>query len=388
MISTNSSASCDPSPNRKINRSVADPRDNRFMGMALSLGRRGLGRVWPNPNVGCVIVRDDRVIGRGWTADGGRPHAETQALARCDAAGATAYVTLEPCAHHGHTPPCAQALIEAKVTRVVVGAADPDPRVSGRGIAMLRAAGINVTTGVRQAEACADMAGFLLRITENRPWVTLKLAASFDGRIATASGESRWITGPDARRMVHAMRARHDAVLVGAGTVRADNPTLTVRGIGITRQPVRVVASSRLNFTAPALRATLPDAPLWLCHGPDADTAPWAEDGITTVPCAQTGRQIDPADMMRALAARGLTRVFCEGGGALAASLLSAGLVDAIVGFTAGLVLGAEGTPQIGAMGIGHLTDAPRFTLLDTHKVGADIMHRWQKQPAPTASLV
>jgi diaminohydroxyphosphoribosylaminopyrimidine deaminase/5-amino-6-(5-phosphoribosylamino)uracil reductase len=237
-----------------------------------------------------------------------------------------------------------------------------------------------VTTGVRQAEACADMAGFLLRFTENRPFVTLKLAASFDGRIATAAGESRWITGPDARRMVHVMRARHDAVLVGAGTVRADNPTLTVRDIGIRRQPVRVVASSRLNFEAPALRATLDEAPLWLCHGPDADPSPWAADGITTLPCALTGRQIDPADMMQVLAARGLTRVFCEGGGTLAASLLSAGLVDEIVGFTAGLMLGAEGTPQIGAMGLARLADAPRFTLVDTRKVGADILHRWQKQ--------
>jgi diaminohydroxyphosphoribosylaminopyrimidine deaminase/5-amino-6-(5-phosphoribosylamino)uracil reductase len=245
---------------------------------------------------------------------------------------------------------------------------------------MLQAADIAVTMGVRQAEARADMAGFLLRVTENRPFVTLKLAASFDGRIATASGESRWITGPEARRMVHAMRARHDAVLVGAGTVRADNPTLTVRDIGITRQPVRVVASSRLNFKAAALRATLSDAPLWLCHGPDADTTPWAADGIETLPCIQAGRQIDPADMMQVLAARGLTRVFCEGGGALAASLLSAGLADEIVGFTAGLVLGAEGTPQIGAMGLGRLADAPRFDLIETRKVGSDVLHRWKKQ--------
>ncbi|MBT8412146.1 MAG: bifunctional diaminohydroxyphosphoribosylaminopyrimidine deaminase/5-amino-6-(5-phosphoribosylamino)uracil reductase RibD [Octadecabacter sp.] len=350
------------------------------MGMALSLGRRGRGRVWPNPNVGCVIVKDGRVIGRGWTADGGRPHAERQALLHCEAAGATVYVTLEPCAHHGQTPPCAQALVAAGVARVVIATGDPDPRVAGRGIAMLEAAGIAVTMGVRQAEARADMAGFLLRLTENRPFVTLKLAASFDGRIATASGESRWITGADARRMVHAMRARHDAVLVGAGTVRADNPTLTVRDIGITRQPVRVVASSRLNFEAPALQATLGDAPLWLCHGPAADTAPWQQAGIECVPCKLSGRQIDPLDMMQSLAAQGLTRVFCEGGGALAASLLSAGLIDEIVGFTAGLVLGAEGTPQIGAMGLGRLSEAPRFGLIETRKIGHDVMHRWRKQ--------
>ncbi|WP_375280471.1 bifunctional diaminohydroxyphosphoribosylaminopyrimidine deaminase/5-amino-6-(5-phosphoribosylamino)uracil reductase RibD [Pseudooctadecabacter sp.] len=352
------------------------------MGLALSLGRRGLGRVWPNPNVGCVIVKDGRVIGRGWTADGGRPHAETQALAQCAAVGATAYVTLEPCAHTGKTPPCAQALIDAKVARVVIAADDPDPRVSGKGIAMLRAAGIEVETGVRTAEAVRDMAGFLTRMTQNRPFVTLKLASSFDGRIATATGESQWITGPDARRMVHAQRAAHDAVLVGAGTVRADDPTLTVRDIGVTRQPVRIVASRKLDIDATALRATQDQAPLWLCHGADATVAPWQDAGATTIACAARGRQIDPIDMMAKLADLGLTRVFCEGGGSLAASLLAADLVDEVVGFTAGLILGAEGTPSVGAMGLDRLSDAPRFKLIETRTIGADLMHRWQRASA------
>jgi len=335
------------------------------MGMALSLGRRGLGRVWPNPNVGCVIVRPDdsggRVIGRGWTADGGRPHAETQALNGINASGATAYVTLEPCAHHGKTPPCADALIAAGVARVVLAVRDPDPRVSGRGIARLEGAGIDVTVGVREAEARADLAGFLLRITQDRPFVTLKLASTFDGRIATATGESKWITGPDARRMVHAMRARHDAVLVGAGTVRADDPTLTVRDMGAVRQPVRIVASSKLNFDATALIDTMAQAPLWLCHGRDAQTSDWAASGAELIACETIGRHIDPSDMMQKLAQSGLTRVFCEGGGTLAASLLSAGLVDEIVGFTAGLMIGAEGTPSVGAMGLSRLADAPQF---------------------------
>lgn len=347
------------------------------MGMALSLGRRGHGRVWPNPNVGCVIVRGGRIIGRGWTADGGRPHAETQALQGINASGATAYVTLEPCAHHGETPPCAEALIAAKVVRVVIGTGDPDPRVAGKGIALLRSVGIEVVCGVSETEARADLAGFLLRVTENRPFVTLKLASSFDGRIATASGESKWITGPDARRAVHAMRARHDAVLVGAGTVRADDPTLTVRGLGMRRQPVRIVASRSLEFEAAALLATLPDAPLWLCHGPDAVTADWAAKGADTIGCAVVDGQVDPADIMAKLAERGLTRVFCEGGGTLAASLLRAGLVDEVVGFTAGLMLGAEGTAQVGLMALDHLADAPRFNLLDIRAVGGDVMHRW-----------
>ncbi len=347
------------------------------MGMALSLGRRGLGRVWPNPNVGCVIVRDGRVIGRGWTADGGRPHAETQALQGVDAAGATAYVTLEPCAHHGKTPPCSEALIAAKVARVVIATGDPDPRVAGKGEAMLRDAGIVVDIGVREAEARADLAGFLLRTTQNRPFVTLKLASSFDGRIATATGESKWITGSDARRKVHGLRAQHDAVLVGAGTVRADDPSLTVRDLGVSRQPLRIVASGRLNIGATQLLATLPQAPLWLCHGANVDTQKWVDYGAQTFECALQGRQIDPVDMMQKLAARGLTRVFCEGGGSLAASLLAAGLVDEVVGFTAGVMLGAEGTPSIGAMGLDHLADAPRFELAESQRIGADLMHRW-----------
>jgi diaminohydroxyphosphoribosylaminopyrimidine deaminase/5-amino-6-(5-phosphoribosylamino)uracil reductase len=351
------------------------------MGQALSLGRRGLGRVWPNPNVGCVVVRPNenggRVIGRGWTADGGRPHAETRALDGINATGATVYVTLEPCAHHGQTPPCVETIIAAKVARVVVAAGDPDARVAGKGIAMLRAAGIEVVTGVREAEARADMAGFLLRITENRPFVTLKLASSFDGRIATATGESKWITGPEARRAVHAMRARHDAVLVGAGTVRADDPTLTVRDLDVDRQPVRIVASRRLDFEGAALRASMDQAPLWLCHGVDAKTDGWGDAKL--IACAAEGRQIEPVDMMQKLASKGLTRVFCEGGGSLAASLLSAGCVDEVVGFQAGLVLGAEGTPSIGAMGLDRLADAPRFVLQETRAVGADVMHRWTR---------
>lgn len=347
------------------------------MGMALSLGRRGLGRVWPNPNVGCVIVKDGRVIGRGWTADGGRPHAETRALDGIDAHGATVYVTLEPCAHTGKTPPCVDALSAAKVARVVIATTDPDPRVSGKGIARLRSGNIEVDTGVRRAEAEADLAGYLLRMTQNRPFVTLKLASSFDGRIATATGESQWITGPQARRVVHGLRARHDAVLVGAGTVRADDPQLTVRDLGHTRQPVRVVASGRLNFQGAALRDSLEHAPLWLCHGLDAPQGTWADTDAKLVSCAMQGRHLDPVDMMQKLAENGLTRVFCEGGGSLAASLLSAGCVDEIVGFTAGLSLGAEGMPSIGAMGLERLANAPRFVLAHSTQVGPDLMHRW-----------
>ncbi|WP_114961524.1 bifunctional diaminohydroxyphosphoribosylaminopyrimidine deaminase/5-amino-6-(5-phosphoribosylamino)uracil reductase RibD [Tritonibacter mobilis] len=359
--------------------------DHRFMGLALSLGRRGQGRTWPNPAVGCVIVKQGRVVGRGWTQPGGRPHAEPMALAQAGAAarGATAYVSLEPCSHHGKTPPCAQALIDAGIARVVAAIEDSDPRVSGQGFEMLRAAGIKVTTGIRTEEAGFDHEGFFLRTEQGRPFVTLKLASSFDGRIATGSGQSQWITGPEARRMVHAMRARHDAVMVGAGTARADDPSLTVRDLGIDHQPARVVVSRHLDLPLMSqLARSAKDIPLYLCHGTGADTErlrAWEGLGAQLLPCNALGTQLDPHDVLEQLGSAGLTRVFCEGGGALAATLLAHDLVDELIGFSAGLAIGAEGLPSIGALGIGHLKEAPRFELTETRPIGADILHRWRR---------
>ncbi|MFN7002919.1 MAG: bifunctional diaminohydroxyphosphoribosylaminopyrimidine deaminase/5-amino-6-(5-phosphoribosylamino)uracil reductase RibD [Roseinatronobacter sp.] len=354
--------------------------DRRFMRLAIALGQRGLGHVWPNPAVGCVLVREGRVLARGWTQPGGRPHAEAMALDGCDARGATAYVSLEPCAHHGKTPPCSQALIDAGVARVVTALTDPDPRVAGRGHAMLRAAGIEVVEGVEAAAARAANAGFLLRVTEGRPFVTLKLALTLDGRIATAAGESRWITGPDARRMVHAMRARHDAVLVGAGTARADDPDLRVRGLGVAHQPVRVVVARGLELDASGrLGQSAGEAPVWLLHGTgasEARCAAWAATG-TEVIALDDG--FGALEMMQALAARGLTRVFCEGGGELAASLLRVGLVDELVVFAAGKLIGAEGRAGVGPLGLEGLADAPRFDLIELRAVGADVMQRWRR---------
>jgi diaminohydroxyphosphoribosylaminopyrimidine deaminase/5-amino-6-(5-phosphoribosylamino)uracil reductase len=359
--------------------------DARWMRAALGLGRRGQGQVWPNPAVGCVIVRDGRVVGRGWTQPGGRPHAEVEALARAGEAarGATAYVTLEPCAHEGRTPPCALALAEAGVARVVAPLSDPDPRVAGQGFDALRRRGVEVTTGVMAEAAGADHAGFFLRVEQGRPLVTLKLAASFDGRIATATGESRWITGAEARRWVHGMRSRHDAVMVGAGTARADDPALTVRGLGVRRQPVRVVVSRRLDLPLMGqLAQTARDLPVWICHGADADAQlvrTWEGLGARLLPCAVSGGQLDPHAVLQALGREGITRVFCEGGGALAASLLAADLVDVLVGMTAGVALGAEGRPVFGALGLDRLEDAPRFRLVETRPVGADVLHVWEK---------
>src|SRR5215218_7029847 len=246
--------------------------DLNHMRAALALARRGVGSTWPNPSVGCVIVRDGpgggQVVGRGWTQPGGRPHAEAEALARAGEAarGATAYVTLEPCSHWGRTPPCCDALIAAGVARVVVATGDPDPRVDGRGLRQLREAGIAVEQGLLETEARAVIAGFVRRITRGLPLVTLKLATSLDGRIATATGESRWITGDAARRAAHGLRASHDAVLVGSGTVLADDPDLTCRNPGMARVPIaRVVADTRLRTPLGSrLVRTAREAPTWI----------------------------------------------------------------------------------------------------------------------------
>ncbi|WP_368861011.1 bifunctional diaminohydroxyphosphoribosylaminopyrimidine deaminase/5-amino-6-(5-phosphoribosylamino)uracil reductase RibD [Rhodobacter flavimaris] len=358
--------------------------DARFMRLALSLAARGLGNVWPNPAVGCVIVNQGRIVGRGWTQPGGRPHAERRALDQAGAAarGATAYVTLEPCAHHGKTPPCAEGLVAAGVARVVSAMTDPDPRVAGRGHAMLRAAGVLVDEGVLEAEARALQAGFLSRIERGRPWVALKLASSFDGRIALANGESQWITGPEARARVHALRAKFDAVLVGGGTARADDPLLTVRGFRPLRQPVRVVASARLDLPRGRLAGSLDQAPLWLAHGAEAPQEArrfWQDLGaeLIELPCDAGGLQAAP--LLQALGARGLTRVFCEGGGQFAASLMRAGMVDELIGFTAGVGLGADARPALGALVLDRLTNAPRFDLVEVTRVGCDVMHRWRR---------
>ena len=358
------------------------------MAHALALGRRGLGRVAPWPSVGCVIVSDGQIVGRGTSDLATLRHAEIVALDQAGprAKGATVYVTLEPCSHQGRTPPCADALIKAGVARVVVATGDPNPLVAGKGLEILRAAGIEVVTGVGEADALHDHAGFLSVQTRKRPHLTLKLATTLDGRIATATGESQWITGPEARRRVHALRASHDCVMVGGGTARADNPTLTVRDGDQSARPVRLVVSRRLSLQWPSkLAETIQAAPVWIAHGPgDADVAEvdrWTQAGakLLAVPASDGHLELPP--LFNMLAQEGLTRVFCEGGGALAASLLGAGLVDDLIVFTAGKVLGAEGQPGIGALGISQLSDAPGFALVDVARVGDDTMQHWRANP-------
>ncbi len=364
--------------------------DARWMDAALALAARGLGCTWPNPSVGCVLVRPDagggRVVARAVTQRGGRPPADAAALAEAGEAarGATAYVTLEPCAHQGATPPCADALVVAGVARVVSALEDPDPRVSGRGHDRLRAAGLAVSVGVRADAAAALNAGHALRVLEGRPLVTLKLAATLDGRIATATGESQWITAAPARARAHLLRAQHDAILVGAGTVRADNPRLDARLPGLAqRSPVPVVADGGLSTPIDgALARALPGRPLWLLHRPDADPArarALEELGAQLIetPADPEGR-LDLRAGLEQLAGRGVTRVLCEGGGRIAAALFRANLVDRLVWVAAGAAIGAEGRPAVGPLGLERLADAPRLRLIRSEPVGPDLLSEWE----------
>lgn len=359
------------------------------MRAALALARRGLGRTAPNPSVGCILVNRGRAVGRGWTQPEGRPHAEAEALMRAGEAarGATAYVTLEPCAHHGKTPPCAEALIAAGVARCVVAAADPDTRVAGKGLELLRAAGIEIETGVLSEEAGRVNEGHFLCRREGRPLVSLKLATTLDGRIATASGESRWITGPVARARGHLLRAEHDAVLVGSGTALADDPQLDVRLPGLEeRKPLRVVLDRRLRLTAShRLAATAQAHPTLLITASghaDAEVAPLRAAGVEI---AELPGAALVEDALRALAARGITRVLAEGGAELAAALLRAGCVDHLYWFRAARLLGAEGRPAVAELGIEKLAEIRCFRRLSCEALGADQLERYVLESAGPA---
>ena len=353
------------------------------MALALALAGRGLGNTWPNPAVGCVLVREGNIVGRGWTQPGGRPHAETEALARAGdgAHGATCYATLEPCAHHGETGPCADALVQAGIARAVVATQDPDPRVAGRGAAMLDAAGIEVTVGCMEDRARLLNAGFLSRVEKGRPLVTLKLASTLDGRIATRTGDSRWITGAPARARAHLLRARHDAVMVGAASALADDPALTCRLTGMAdASPVRVVIDGSARLPAGhALVASAGEQPTWIVStealGRDGRHAEWRETGVEIVEAAaEADGRPALAAALEALAARGITRVLVEGGGRIAASLLGAGLVDRIEWFRAPGAIGGEGVPALAALGIDRAREMPRFVRIASTAVGEDVL--------------
>jgi diaminohydroxyphosphoribosylaminopyrimidine deaminase/5-amino-6-(5-phosphoribosylamino)uracil reductase len=362
-------------------------RDEAHMRAALALARRGLGQTAPNPSVGCVIVAGGRVVGRGRTATGGRPHAEISALRMAGEAarGATAYVTLEPCSHTDKvSPPCASALIEAGIHRVVIGAMDPNPKVNGGGVARLRAAGIEVVGNILQKECLAVISGFAMVMTEQRPLIRLKLASSLDGKIATSSGESQWITGETSRRAAHAMRGRHDAVLVGVGTVIADDPELTCRIPGFRVAPlVRVVVDSHLRtpLMSKLVRGAAQD-PLWILHRDGADplrkkALEAAGVRLMELPVSPAG--VDLAAGAKKLAKAGLTRILTEGGGTMAAGLLRANLVDRLAWFHAPGIIGDDGWPAAQGFGVAKLADMPRFTMVAQERFGDDLLTTFRK---------
>jgi len=356
--------------------------DRRFMALALALGRRGLGTTWPNPAVGAVAVRRDRgapvIVGRGWTQPGGRPHAETEALRRAGAAarGATLYVTLEPCAYHGRTPPCTEAILAAGVARVVTAISDPHAVAAG-GHAVLRAHGVAVDIGVGAEQARRDHLGHVLRVREHRPRVFLKLAVSADGKAGLAGRRPAAITGAAARARVHMMRAMNDAVVTGIGTVRADDPRLTCRLPGMaSRSPVRVVLDARLELPeASALATGAGEAPVWVMTAtaaPEAAERRLAARGVEVLRTAASDGRLDLAAVLGVLADRGITRLMVEAGPRVAAAFVAAGLVDAAALFVAPAVIGAGGIDALEGMGLDVLTASDELRATGAETAGAD----------------
>lgn len=346
--------------------SAGSTNDARHMRQALALARRGLGRTSPNPPVGAVIVANGVLVGRGYHRQAGKAHAEIEALAVAGrrASGGTLYVTLEPCAHHGRTPPCTDAIIAAGLRRVVFGSRDPNPLVCGNGMGKLRRAGIEVRMGVEQAACDQLIAAFRKHVTTGRPLVTLKLAASLDGRIATASGESRWITGADSRRFVHRLRAEHDAILVGAATVIRDDPELTCRLRG-GRNPLRVVLDGRLRLplNARVLAGTDTAATLVVTSrtASAAKVRRIEQRGAEVLRLPATAGAISMKRLLRALGRRGTTSILVEGGATTAAAAVAAGVVDRLLIFYAPTLIGGDGKPMLGPLGVRRLAQAVRL---------------------------
>lgn len=356
--------------------------DHAFMKMALGLAKRGLGRVAPNPAVGCILVNNGHVIGRGWTAPGGRPHAESIAIENSEnTIGSTAYVTLEPCAHHGKTPPCAEALVASGVKRVVVATIDPDPRVSGGGIEILEEAGVKTEVGLCQEEADFINQGFFQKFTKQRPLVTVKIASSADGKIAAKENEQTWITGPESRMRGHLYRANHDAIMVGIGTAIIDDPTLDCRLPGLEGySPVRVLLDTELRISPESkLCRTAHKLPLWImtCSF-DAEKYKLLEEKGAKIFCLERDEHnlVDLKMVMTTLIGEGITRVLSEGGGKLNASLIKASLVDRLIWFKSADSIGESGVDALYGIPINELAQQINLSLIDAGKTGTD---QWQE---------
>jgi diaminohydroxyphosphoribosylaminopyrimidine deaminase/5-amino-6-(5-phosphoribosylamino)uracil reductase len=354
--------------------------DRKWMRRAIALAARGLNACAPNPLVGCVIVRDGRAVGEGWHARVGEPHAEVHALreAGAAAAGATAYVSLEPCCHHGRTPPCTDALIAARVSRVVAAMGDPDPRVGGGGFAILRRAGIEVTEGILEEQAHALNSGFVSRVTRGRPYVRCKIAASLDGATAMASGESRWITGEAARRDVQRLRSRSSAILTGAGTALHDDPRLNVRlPAGGWTPPLRVVLDTDLKLPPEARMLREAGETLVFTASDDVlRTAELRAVGARVEHIARSGQRLDLRAALERLGALGVNDVLVEAGATLNGALIEAGLVDEIVVYLAPRILGRSTRGMFELPGLTRLEDGTTLELLEVRRVGSDLRIR------------
>jgi diaminohydroxyphosphoribosylaminopyrimidine deaminase/5-amino-6-(5-phosphoribosylamino)uracil reductase len=362
--------------------------DERFFRAALTLGRRNLGATSPNPAVGALVVRDGVVVGRGWTASGGRPHAEPLALAQAGALarGATLYVTLEPCAHHGKTPPCAEAVVAAGVTRVVGGLTDPDPRVAGQGFGLLRTHGIEVESDVLPELCRQAHRGHILRVTEQRPMVTLKIAQTADGQAAGGEHDKRLaITGLAANLRTHVFRAMHDAIMVGIGTVLGDDPLMTVRLPGCDRSPLRVILDARLDLPLRSrLVVSAREIPVLVLCGeaalPERRDALLAQGvEIAACPLDAAGR-LDLRAALQILAQRGITRVFSEGGPRVGASLIAQGLADEMLLLTSEKPLGRRGVEALSPEARAILADPGAYRLLAQGLLGADSFIHYERR--------
>ncbi len=369
-----------PARTRRGTPAVAAPPDRAaaesFMRLALREAAKGLGRTSPNPAVGAVLVREGKVVARGHHSRAGGPHAEVVAIraAGARARGADLYTTLEPCDHYGKTPPCSIAVLEAGVRRVLVGSADPNPLVNGRGIARLRAAGVEVAEGVLKDECDALNAHWFKYIRENRPYVTLKAAVTLDGRIATRTGDARWVTGEEARRWVHRLRDRVDAVLVGAGTARVDDPLLTTRlPGGRGRDAIRVVLDTDLTLP-PRLALLHPRSPAPTLVAHASTRARRTGPGVELLRCRRGKGGVDLRDLLARLAARGVTHLLVEGGSRVHARFLEEGLVDRLVVFVAPKLAGSDGVPLLASRGPARMADAIRLDEVQVERVGEDVL--------------